>query len=82
MTTNKVTTIDNNRLAPKLSVELNFNEEKPDEGPKKRCFVYGDRMSEEEKTIIKRTKTLVTLFERDSCPEAGVKGDGPEGSGL
>ena len=82
MTINKVTTIDSSRLAPKLSEEFNFKEENPDEGPKKRCFVYGDKISEEEKTIIKRTKTFVTLLERDSCPAAGVKGDGPEGSGL
>ena len=44
--------------------------------------VCGERSSKDENTIINKTNTFVTLFDRVSCPARGVKGEGPDGSGL
>lgn len=82
ITTKDVIAIDNNKLAPKLFDSFNFIGENPAICPETEGSVLGEINRRDEKTIINRTNTFVTLFDNDSWPTGEINGDGPEGSGL
>lgn len=82
ITTESVVDRARKRFMPKRLLSCGVSVARPDNGLDGIECVCGESKSSDENTIINKTKTFVTLFDRVSCPTRGVKGEGPDGSGL